>query len=277
MSTDFFNDLEFVKAGQVVHSPSYVRDRYFDYYGLQFLYAGGLSIQIGDGPRRTYNAPGFFVTFPGVRWNYEPSEASGKSHIWICFRGERVTKYISSGLLSLRTENCFRPVVVPGRVLQTMEDIMLLSQEREKPANHQRAVWLLEGLLLDLSDEQLGKVSSNQYREEILQLRRRIISNPEYSWNFAAEAKKLYLSEVHFRRLFKLYINRAPGNYLLECRLLKAQELLAQSHLRIEDIALQCGFGGTPQLRKLLQKYTGFSPRKYRENMRREPQKGLEL
>ncbi|GEM_PF-278914 len=265
---ELYDDIEFTVVGQEINGLYYSRGRHFDYYGLQFLYSGAMEIQIGDGPKVTYHAPGYFLTYPGVAWNYGPPEGTSKNHIWICFKGARVEKYISAGLLSPCVENPFIPVRIPREVLRVMEEILLLSQDKGNPQSQLRAIWLLDGLLLDFAEERKGQSVTEQYQDEILQLRRRIITKPEVPWNFAQEARKLCISEVHFRRLFKHYVKSAPGAYLQECRLQKAQGLLAKTSLRIDEIAYQCGFGDALNLRRLLRKCSGLSPREYRETMK---------
>src|SRR5580704_8142238 len=54
--------------------------------------------------------------------------------------------------------------------------------------------------------------------------------------------RHLYRSKDYLMHLFREYAGESPIKYILRVRLEKAKALLADKHLRIGEIATQCGF-----------------------------------
>jgi len=78
--------------------------------------------------------------------------------------------------------------------------------------------------------------------------------------------KKSGLSKSHMMSLFRKYIGTTPYNYLLNCRITAAKELLSLTDLPVGEIALKTGFDSTSNFSVRFQKITGESPLEYRKN-----------
>jgi AraC family transcriptional regulator len=61
-------------------------------------------------------------------------------------------------------------------------------------------------------------------------------------------AEVLDMSQYYFCQLFKQSMGITPHQYLVQCRLDKAKQLLANPDLAIADIALECGFASQSHL-----------------------------
>ena len=72
------------------------------------------------------------------------------------------------------------------------------------------------------------------------------------------------ISYRYFEQLFRQKYGMSPKEYLLSLRLEHAKELLADSDLRIKDIALLLGYGDITHFGKLFTAKTGYTPREYR-------------
>ena len=72
------------------------------------------------------------------------------------------------------------------------------------------------------------------------------------------------LSKYHFLRLFKLAYGLSPHQYLQQCRLQKARELLAHSSLPVHEIATELGFEAGASFSRLFFRQTGMYPSQYR-------------
>ena len=64
----------------------------------------------------------------------------------------------------------------------------------------------------------------------------------------------------HFRKI----IGKTPMAYMRELRLRAAEELLINSALRIEEIAVQCGFGSSSHFIMVFKKHFGMTPENFR-------------
>lgn len=77
-------------------------------------------------------------------------------------------------------------------------------------------------------------------------------------------AKHANISEVYFRKLFREKYYTTPKQYILDMRIRKAKQLLAETKLSVTDISLTCGFSGVYHFCREFKEKTGISPTEYR-------------
>lgn len=68
-----------------------------------------------------------------------------------------------------------------------------------------------------------------------------------------------------FSYLFKRYAGMSPIHYLIECRLIKAKELLCSTDCSVKQVAEGVGYPDSLYFSKAFKKYTGVSPSEYRD------------
>ena len=262
---DYFDDLVFVNHGQCEGVSTYAENRIFDgYYGIQFIYKGDVEVHTGGNPPEVSTGPGVFITGPGIPFSYGSPEGTIRFQAHLCFRGPRVERYIKSGLIPLREKNLFIRLRDPEQFLRKLRSVFTLL--RVPGLNqHARAVLLLEELLLEISEQPaMADKLYNHYAGALLALRDRIAHEPALGWNFRSEAARMSLSYVHFRRLFKQVTTWAPGAFLLECRLRRAEKLLMSTHMRISEIAQECRFNDEFHFSRIFKKHGSVSPSLFR-------------
>lgn len=76
-----------------------------------------------------------------------------------------------------------------------------------------------------------------------------------------------HLSKYYFCRLFKAYIGYTPHEYLINVRVSKAQQLLLNTNLAIDEIAWKTGFPDATNFVHIFKNIVGTTPGKYRHNM----------
>lgn len=108
--------------------------------------------------------------------------------------------------------------------------------------------------------------SSSAYRERIMQEAIAYI-RAHFAEHITREqlASILKCSPTHFSRLFSRTTGYTYKDYLLQCRLQKAKELLRRSHLQVAEIAEAVGYIDPFQFSKIFRKRVGVSPRQYRD------------
>lgn len=262
---DYFDDLVFVNHGQCESSSNYARNRIFEgYYGIQFIYKGPIEAHVGEHPVETAVGPRVFLTWPEVPFHYGSPEGTARFQAHLCFRGPRVAHYIESGLLTLREQDLFLRLRDPEQFLRNMRNVFNLL--RVPGVNqHARAVLLLEELLLEMNEQPtMPDKLYNHYAGALLALRDRIAHEPTLLWNFRNEAARMSLSYVHFRRMFKQATAWAPGAFLLECRLRRAEKLLMSTHMRVSEIAQECRFNDEFHFSRIFKKHGSVSPSRFR-------------
>lgn len=79
-------------------------------------------------------------------------------------------------------------------------------------------------------------------------------------------AKFVFLSPSYFTRAFKEEMGISPINYLLKTRIERSKELLADTSLKISDIALSVGFSNQQRFNEIFKKYSKFTPLQYRKH-----------
>ena len=267
MSIGYFSDIEFVCHGDFRRSTSVTERNDFDYWGLQFSRRGSFVLKINGNTEYTRDAC-VFVSAPGMSFYYgavDPEEGI-EDKIYICFKGERVQRYLAGNLLVPREKNALIHLQEPDRFMRKMRSLRTLLMLPDSEENHARAVIALEELLLAMqcSAGETALRSDERYRAFAF-LTEKISASPEQNWDFEKEARKLSVSYAHFRRLFEQFFQVPPGAFLLAARLEKAAALLTGSNLPIRQIAHECGFEDEFYFSRIFKKYRQHPPKSYRE------------
>jgi AraC family transcriptional regulator len=80
-------------------------------------------------------------------------------------------------------------------------------------------------------------------------------------------ASVLNLSQYHFCRLFKQSTELAPHQYLTQCRIDRAKQLLQSTQLSITEIAFAVGLNNHSSFTRLFRRYVGTTPKGFRASL----------
>ena len=75
------------------------------------------------------------------------------------------------------------------------------------------------------------------------------------------------LNRSYLSSLFKKSLNLSPQEFLLKFRMNKAYELLKNPKLSVGDVSRSVGYMDPLTFSKTFKKYSGYSPKQYRENI----------
>jgi transcriptional regulator GlxA family with amidase domain len=78
-------------------------------------------------------------------------------------------------------------------------------------------------------------------------------------------ARSVNLSESRLQHLFKSETGMSVGEYLFAQRMRKARRLLETTDLSVKQVALEVGARDPSHFIKNYKKYSGHTPRRYRE------------
>ena len=81
-------------------------------------------------------------------------------------------------------------------------------------------------------------------------------------------AKQCRISEVYFRRIFTSCYNMTPRQFLIDIRINKAKQLLSEGALKINAVAIKCGFSNQYHFCRVFKEKTGLTPTEYMKQNR---------
>lgn len=100
--------------------------------------------------------------------------------------------------------------------------------------------------------------------EEISEVIKYIRTNFSKKITLELLASNMHLSREYLSRYFKRYTGKNISETLLEIRMYHAKEMLITTAHTVADIGLYCGYTSSSNFQKAFKKYTGMSPKEYR-------------
>ncbi|MDD5727005.1 MAG: helix-turn-helix transcriptional regulator [Victivallales bacterium] len=244
-----------------------IKTNFPNYYGIQLFHACKLSLRIDR--EKIFRRQGSFgfLTYPGHRFDYGIPKGQGL-HCWLCFCGQRIERYIETGLFAINPDNPLVEFKHPEKFLQAMRELIAVINTIHHHNSYNRMVMRLEDILLQLHEQNgAGKkvpAFHNNFFEDLLF---RINVESERNWDFDSEAKRIHITRNHFNRLFRDFSGTSPQNFLIQCRLAKAAELLLKSSKNIYDISSEVGIENEFYFSRLFKSRYHVSPREYRREL----------
>ncbi len=268
----YFEGISFIGCGDDPRHGTIQKKRIFDnYYGIQYNHSGLMDFAAGDAQLRQVEGSYAFISRPRLKFYYGAPSGKTRHHVYVCFKGPRVDRFIRSGLLELNRRQPLIRIVNSERFLLTFRELVS-NIGHNLPQNYDRAVLLLEDLLLQLREQPVDKPEINSHLVPGLkQLENALKQNPQLEWNFFKEASSLGISYPHFRRIFRQHTETSPVNYLIKCRLQNAALLLLHSSDQIRQIAEKCGIPDEFYFSRLFKKHYNLPPKTYRKEFRNQP------
>jgi AraC-like DNA-binding protein len=256
----FFDNLKFATAG---HQKNFRKscDAPPLYYGLQFILSGEIEISVDHQPHQRDKGPVAFLTCPEYNYNYYTPATGEREHYWICFYGERVRDYLAGELFAVDPRKMLIRLANPELFLAQVQELVQLVRSGSR---HEKAVLLLENLLLLLQDKKESRELPRRYSAQFDSLVSRIRLAPEKNWDFTAQAQAFSISLNHFNRMFRAFYDNSPQQFVIQCRLLKAADLLISTYYSIAEISHLVGIDNELYFSRLFKKKFQESPRNYR-------------
>ncbi len=110
-------------------------------------------------------------------------------------------------------------------------------------------------------------VSDCTYSDNIKSTLKYIDENYKQNISMSDAAKRLFLNEEYFSRLFKSEVGLTFTNYLNNLRMTKAKELILESNIKINAVGEMVGIKNPKYFSMLFKKHHNITPSKLREEM----------
>ncbi|MGV2861125.1 GlxA family transcriptional regulator [Achromobacter sp. ESBL13] len=121
--------------------------------------------------------------------------------------------------------------------------------------------FMLERIRLPSERQHIPMVARVGYnRQELLNVAQLMEAHIEDPLSFRQIAVQIGLSQRQLQRMFKYYLGMSPMRYYLWLRLLRARELLLQTHMTIMGVTVACGFQSPCHFSKAYRARFGRSP-----------------
>jgi AraC-like DNA-binding protein len=238
------------------------RGRILHEYQILFVSQGAGWFESKTNGCRRVRGGTVFLLFPGVWHRYRPDPQIGWSDYWIGFDGSIARNWVRSGFFSPRN-----PLIhpVPGASLLNQFSIVMETIRINQPALQQVLAGLISavsGLLYSAQQSRLtGLSTSNSAIQEAIE---RMQAQSPAPPDFAVLARELGVSYSWFRRTFTEHTGLSPHQYWLEVRMAHARNLLAQTKLRVKQIARDTGFENEHYFCRLFRKRNTMTPSQWR-------------
>jgi len=133
---------------------------------------------------------------------------------------------------------------------------------------------LLGGLLAELEREQ-GEAAHQaipgidlHHRDVVVETAAKIRESPAQAPTVAGLAQRAGYSVDHFSRIFKSIMGLRPQDYVIQAKIERARQLLAESNLTVGEVAERVGYQEIFYFSRQFRQKTGQSPSEYRRSLR---------
>lgn len=151
-----------------------------------------------------------------------------------------------------------------GSVKDLLKNIILYSEVWEEKK------LLVYGEILSLinllKEDSTISVEENSIRHDIAKKAQRFMeAHLHEKITLSDMAETVGLSNTYFHTLFRAATGMTPHDYLVQCRVNAAKEILWDSSVSMSEVAERCGFGCQQYLNNVFKNVTGLSPGQYRK------------
>ena len=266
LSDHNFNDLYLCLCGYSKCEPLHsfgpaVRPNYI----LHYILEGKGRYHAGDVQYALQAGQGFLIE-PHVQTFYQADEKEPWTYLWIGFHGDKAGEYLrsiglSSGHLTYRSSHS-------SELKQIVFN--MLKNNTSSPTDQFFMQSLLYSFFAVLARD-ISAFPTSRTDGDNLYIRRAleyIHNNYSNTIHVADIAAYVCIDRSYLYTLFRRNLGVSPQDYLTNCRITCAAELLTVSELPISGVALSCGYQDPLVFSKAFKQKKGITPSQYRRKYR---------
>lgn len=212
--------------------------------------------------------PCIFTTWPGEPIEFGPHPGSAWEEFFICYATEALPILKRRGLAC--AERPIWPIHDPAGVRSGLAGLCQQLNNLHSYGQADRIDRLCDALLTDTLIAHDAHFLTNGAEGIIRAIEAQIVTHLNDPVDFAALARRHGLSPTHFRRLWRRFYALPPKHYILRQRMLEACRLLAETDLRVNEIAARLGFQDGMYFSKQFHRIIGATASDYRFNRARQ-------
>ncbi|HHX62885.1 MAG TPA: AraC family transcriptional regulator [Epulopiscium sp.] len=260
------SDLYLVHCGHHKCPPEYSYDHKIpNEYHLHFVLNGKGIIDV-NGILYPVQKDDIFIILKNVPFKYASDQYEPWEYIWVTFDGTQAENYLN--YIGFTVNNPVISSAVPTKVYFPTVQKMLDTNELTF-ANEIKRVGFLFKILGNLVEAQNTlknenkryDYSSDAYVEYALQY-------IKYNYDHITVndiAKYIGINRSYLTSIFKKKLNVPPQKYLIDYKLKKAEILIINTNLSIQDIAAKVGYDNPLTFSKIFKQTYNLSPKNYRD------------
>lgn len=248
------------------HYPNdYVMEHSHNCYECVF-YMNGRGYITAGGDAIEYQGPTLTVVSPAIKHDEKTQEASNL--YIILFEAGDVTIPKQFSYLSLSEEDAAEVT----EIFRKMQE-----EEKEKQSYYQDIINSYFSMVLCrfLRETAASAVHSVPDAELVKRIKSYMKENYNQDIDFAQIAASFGYSYDRLRHIFRQETNTTLYQYLLNCKLFAAKQMLLNTQTPIRDIALQCGFRSSIHFSNFFKSKMNISPRQFRDSQENQIDKGV--
>jgi len=245
--------------GQFVPRCTHRIDKHFeDYYVIQMCNGGAVDLAIGS-ERYKLEGRWYWSSYPGPKIKFNPAAGTKMwVHRYLAFRGPGVQEWIKAGLFPIRPQ----PADAAGQKdAERFDELLELSRRADRWGNA-RASLLLESMLTELAEARVRPHAVPGWIGDVL-ARSQELGTQVTQDELATIAG---MTPRTFRRQFRAVMGMSPLEYVIECRVSHAKEMLGRTELPIKQIAQQLGYQDVFFFTRQFRQSTGVAPAAFRRS-----------
>lgn len=255
---------------------SWARGRTLPEFSLIFVSEGeGVFESLATG-KQPVTAGTAMLLFPGMWHRYRPLTSTGWAEWWVAFSGDHIDRLIAKQFFSAHA-----PLVRlghPAPLRAIFEKIVGQLHDACAGGPHVLAAHVLEILAL-LAQESQSRggppkqpccpaipAANDRHVTEALRI---IWTESHAELTVRRLARRLGLSARSLERRFHRCLDRTIRDTIRECRVARAERLLAETNLSISSVVTAAGFCSYDGMRRALMKSKGYAPSQLRVLLKR--------
>jgi len=251
------------------HNFGWENGRVLQEYQLIYITRGG-GIFESESCKQRITEGSIILLHPKERHRYRPDLATGWDEMWVGFRGMFIDNIIEKRYFE-PAQTVFN--IGYNEIIVNLFNDMVRFAKGEKPGYQPVISGAIIYLLGLLHAEHLKTGINEQDATEIMISKARVILREKVYERISLQlvADELQISYSLFRKLFKKYTGLPPGQYLIQLKIQKAKELLADPTRLIKEIAYELHMESYLHFSKLFKEKAGVTPKEYRKQVFSKP------